>query len=98
FAAVLAAGLKGIAEGYDLPMAAERPALEMSEDERAARQITLLPNSLGEAIAAFEASTLLRETLGDAMCDSLVANKRHEWREYRAQVTPFEIDRYLPAL
>jgi len=98
FAAVLAAGLKGIAEGYELPMAAERPVEEMSEAERAARNITMLPNSLGEAIAAFEGSTLLRETLGDAMCDSLVANKRHEWREYRAQVTPFEIQRYLPAL
>jgi len=98
FAAVLAAGLKGIAEGYELPMAAERPVEEMTEDERAGRNIAMLPNSLGEAIAAFEGSALLRETLGDAMCDSLVANKRHEWREYRAQVTPFEIQRYLPAL
>ena len=98
FAAVLAAGLKGIAEGYELPMAAERPVEEMSDAERAAHNIVLLPNSLGEAIAAFEGSELLRDTLGGAMCDSLVANKRHEWREYRAQVTPFEIQRYLPAL
>ena len=98
FAAVLAAGLKGIAEGYELPMAAERPVEEMSDAERAAHNTVLLPNSLGEAIAAFEGSELLRDTLGGAMCDSLVANKRHEWREYRAQVTPFEIQRYLPAL
>lgn len=98
FAGVLAAGLRGIAEGYELPMPAERPAMEMTDAERAARNIVLLPNSLGEAIAAFEASSLMRETLGDAMCDSLIANKRHEWREYRAQVTPFELERYLPSL
>ena len=98
FAAVLAAGLEGIEQRYELPMAAERPANEMSEAERAARNIVLLPNSLGEAITAFEGSALMRATLGDSMCDSLVANKRHEWREYRAQVTPFEVARYLPAL
>lgn len=98
FAAVLAAGLKGIAEGYELPMAAERPVSEMTDAEREARNIVALPNSLGEAITAFEQSTLMRETLGDQMCDSLIANKRHEWREYRAQVTPFEIDRYLQTL
>jgi glutamine synthetase len=98
FAAVLAAGLEGITEQYELPMAAERPVSEMNEAERAARKIVLLPNSLGEAITAFESSTLMRKTLGDAMCDALVANKRHEWSEYRAQVTPFEVDRYLGTL
>jgi glutamine synthetase len=25
-------------------------------------------------------------------------NKRREWEEYRMQVTPFELDRYLPVL
>jgi glutamine synthetase len=25
-------------------------------------------------------------------------NKRAEWDEYRAQVTPYELDRYLPVL
>jgi glutamine synthetase len=98
FAAVLAAGMRGIAEGYELPMPAERPVLEMSEAERAALNIVPLPNSLGEAIDRFESSTLMRETLGDTLCDALVTNKRHEWRQYRAQVTPFEIDRYLPLL
>jgi glutamine synthetase len=98
FAAVLAAGLEGIDGRYELPTAAERPAVDMTDAERAERKIAPLPNSLGDAITAFEGSALMRETLGDAMCDALIENKRHEWREYRAQVTPFEVDRYLGTL
>ena len=98
FAAALAAGIKGIAEGYDLPLPTDRPVAEMSDAERAAHNIVALPNSLGEAIDHFESSELMREVLGDTLVDALVTNKRHEWREYRAQVTPFEIQRYLPSL
>ncbi|MEX2373217.1 MAG: hypothetical protein WD800_05390 [Dehalococcoidia bacterium] len=46
----------------------------------------------------FAESTLMRETLGDQVFESLVANKRLEWTQYGAQVTPFELDRYLPSL
>ncbi|MEX2376122.1 MAG: glutamine synthetase, partial [Dehalococcoidia bacterium] len=77
---------------------ADRPVGEMSDEERAAHGIATLPNSLGEAIDRFESSELMREVLGDTLCDALITNKRHEWREYRAQVTPFEIERYLPSL
>ena len=84
--------------GYDLPMAADHSVAEMSDAERTARSIVALPNSLGEAIDRFEASALMREILGDTLVDALVTNKRHEWRQYRAQVTPFEIERYLPSL
>jgi len=98
FAVALAAGMKGIEEGYDLPMPADRPVGEMSEAELAARNITPLPSSLGEAIERFAASDFMRETLGDQVFDALVANKRHEWRQYRSQVTQFEIDRYLASL
>ncbi|MEI6135801.1 MAG: hypothetical protein WCQ48_00080 [Chloroflexota bacterium] len=66
--------------------------------ERAARGIEALPASLGEAIAKFETSALMRETLGDHIVDSLVANKKLEWTEYRQQVTKFELDRYLGSL
>ncbi|RLT43831.1 MAG: glutamine synthetase [Chloroflexi bacterium] len=97
FAAVLAAGLAGIDGKYPLPMPAQS-AYRLSDAERAARGIEALPASLGEAIAKFETSALMRETLGDHIVDSLVANKKLEWTEYRQQVTKFELDRYLGSL
>ena len=54
--------------------------------------------SLGEAIARFEQSALMRETLGDHVFESLVANKKIEWDAYQQQVTRYELDRYLGTL
>jgi glutamine synthetase len=98
FAVALAAGLAGIDRNYDLPPAAEGSVEALSEAERRDRGIETLPGSLGEAIERFEASALMRETLGDALFESLVENKKLEWQQYRQQVTPFEIQRYLPSL
>ena len=41
---------------------------------------------------------MLRDVLGAHVCESLVANKRHEWDEYRTHVSEFELDRYLGVL
>jgi glutamine synthetase len=45
-----------------------------------------------------ERSELVAETLGEHVFDFFLRNKRAEWEEYRAQVTPYELDRYLPVL
>ncbi|MBA3728238.1 MAG: glutamine synthetase, partial [Actinobacteria bacterium] len=71
---------------------------EMSEDERRAAGIDSLPEDLHEAIGIADASELLRETLGDHVLEYLVRNKREEWDAYKAYVTPFELERYLPLL
>ena len=57
-----------------------------------------LPASLGEAIAMMEGSELVAETLGEHVFDFFLRNKRAEWDDYRSQVTPFELERYLPRL
>ena len=98
FAGVLAAGLAGIEAGDPPPQPVDRDVGALTPEERAARGIAPLPASLGEAIDLFERSTLMRETLGDHVFESLVTNKRHEWDEYRAQVSEFEIERYLGVL
>ena len=98
FAGILGAGLDGIERGDKLPPPLERDAREVDPAELEARGIMPLPGSLNEAIVAFEHSDLMRQTLGDHIVDSLVKNKRHEWSEYRAQVSQFELDRYLGTL
>jgi glutamine synthetase len=98
YALLLAAGLKGIEEEYPLPMGAEDDVWSLTEAERRAMGIEPLPQSLSDAIAAMESSELVAETLGEHVFDFFLRNKRREWEEYRAQVTPFELDRYLPVL
>ena len=57
-----------------------------------------LPGSLHEAVALAERSELLRRALGDHTYHSLLQNKRIEWDRYRAAVTDYELNRYLPVL
>jgi len=98
FALLLAAGLRGVTERYELPPGAEDDVGALSDVERAARGITPLPDSLDAACSVMDSSELVRDTLGDDVVEFFLRNKRAEWLEYRRQVTPFELDRYLPAL
>ncbi len=83
YAVMLAAGLKGIEEGY---------VLEPSTDPLP------LPANLHEAIVAMEGSELIRQTLGEHVFEFVLRNKRAEWQDYRRQVSAYELDRYLPVL
>lgn len=98
FAVVLAAGMKGISEGYELPREAEDDVWALTERERKSLGIEPLPKSLSEAIAVAEHSELLAETLGEHVFDFFLRNKRAEWEEYRGQVSAFERDRMLPVV
>ena len=98
FAVVLAAGMKGIEEGYDLPREAEDDVWSLTERERKSLGIDPLPKSLSEAIEVAESSELLAETLGEHVFDFFLRNKRAEWEEYRRQVSAFERDQMLPLL
>jgi len=98
FSVVLAAGLRGIEKGYELPPETEDNIFEMSDAERRAAGITSLPRNLDEALREMETSELLAEVLGEHVFDFFLRNKRVEWDAYRAQVTPYEVARYLPML
>jgi glutamine synthetase len=98
FAVMLAAGLKGIKENYELPEAIEEDIFEMSAARKAEMGIEALPGNLGEAIAATEKSDLVREALGDHVFEKFIANKKIEWDKYRIHVSQFELDTYLPIL
>jgi glutamine synthetase len=98
FAVMLAAGLAGIENEYELPPEASNNIYAMSEDERRAAGIESLPEDLYEAIQVLERSELVRETLGDHVFEFLIRNKREEWDAYKAYVTPYELERYLPLL
>lgn len=98
FSVMLAAGLKGIEEGYEAPMPIEENVYEMSPSEREKRGIETLPSSLLEAVHLTEKSELVRETLGEHVFENFIANKKIESDDYRVQVTEYELNRYLPIL
>jgi glutamine synthetase len=98
FAVMLAAGLKGIKEGYELPREAEDDVWALTEAERRALGIAPLPGSLRAAVSVMENSELVAETLGEHVFDFFLRNKRAEYQEYRRQVTEFERARMLPVL
>ena len=98
FAVMLAAGLKGIEKGYELPPPVEEDIYEMSEESRKKHGIESLPGSLSEAIQLTEKSELVRETLGDHIFQKFIENKKIEWDKYRTHVSQFELEKYLPIL
>jgi glutamine synthetase len=98
FSAILAAGLAGIEQGYELPPESAANIFELTDEERAAERLEPLPQSLAEALAAMEQSELVAEALGEHIFEWFLRNKRREWRAYSSQVTPFETDRYLRTL
>ncbi len=98
FSVLLAAGLKGIEQEYELPPGAEDDVWSMSDTERRALGYDELPHNLADALHVMEESELVAETLGEHVFEFFLRNKRQEWVDYRAEVTPFELKRYLPVL
>ncbi|MBO1768125.1 glutamine synthetase family protein [Allobranchiibius sp. GilTou38] len=95
YAVMLAAGMKGIEEEYELPPEAEDDVWNLTDRERRSLGIDPLPASLDHAIHLMENSELVAETLGEHVFDFFLRNKKAEWAAYRDQVTQFELDQYL---
>jgi glutamine synthetase len=98
FAVLLAAGIKGIEDSYELPPGSEDDVWALTAAERRALGMEPLPASLNQAIAITEKSELVAETLGEHVFEFFLRNKRADWEDYRRQVTPWELERYLPSL
>ena len=95
FAVMLRCGLDGIERRLPLPPPVEESLYGFDDIELERRNVGVLPDNLKDAIASFEADGLIRETLGDHLTERLLEAKNMEWREYRSQVTPWEMERYL---
>ena len=82
FSVMLAAGLKGVEESYELPREATNNIYEMTPEERAAEGIGSLPQSLAEAIEVMEESELVADAFGEHVFEYFIRNKRREWEDY----------------
>lgn len=93
-AGLIAAGLDGIDRRLELPHPCHDDLYTMSPAEIERRGIGLLPQSLGEAVDAFEASEMLHAALGETLHREFVRLKRAEWIEYARHVSDWEHQRY----
>ena len=98
YSVLLAAGLDGIEQQMTLGEPTSDDVWELTDAERQAMGIQPLPESLDEALKVMEKSDFVAGVLGEHAFEYFLRNKRQEWEEYRKQVTPFELKKYLPKL
>ena len=91
FSACLAAGLDGIERQLTPPEAVN--ANLYAQD--VGRALEHLPGTLEEAVAAMEQDRVVTDALGAHITSQYVDGKRREWAEYCAQISQWELDRYL---
>jgi glutamine synthetase len=93
-AAVIAAGMDGIAHKLDPGEPHNVNLYELSDAELKKQKIGILPQNLHEALTALEKDKVIRDALGP-VADEFLKLKHMEWVEYMRHVSEWEIDSYL---
>jgi glutamine synthetase len=96
FAVMLRAGLDGIERQLEPPVIANEDLYHLDDAGRQTLGLNALPGSLGEALEEMKRDDLVRETLGEHIYYRFIEAKTSEWKEYRAHVSNWELERYLP--
>jgi glutamine synthetase len=91
-AGILAAGLEGIRNQSD---PGERLDINMYTDGHKVTNARKLPLNLLDALRNLDASTVLRERLGDAFVDAFLGLKQQEWNDYKRHLTEWERENTL---
>ncbi len=91
----LEAGLDGIRNQITPPPAVTENIFEMRLSQKEKLGIDSLPGDLEEALDELEKDTYIKEVLGNHISEKYLEAKRVEWDDYRAQVTNWEIEKYL---
>ena len=95
FAAMLEAGMDGINNKMDPGAATEIDVFGLDAAGLASKGIDTLPSSLWEAYHALEKDEVVKSSLGDHVYKQFMDLKKKEWDDYRIQVFPYELNRYL---
>lgn len=94
-AVILRAGLDGIEKEINCPEPITENIYEFTEEDRIEKDIDTLPENLGVAVEELEDDETIANALGDHVYEEFVKAKRSEYNEYIAEVSQWEIDRYL---
>jgi glutamine synthetase len=96
FSVILAAGMAGINGDYELPAETNENLYELSTEDAEKLGVAPIPRSLNEALDVMEQSELVHNALGEHIFEWFLRNKREEWKGYKAHVSQWELERYLP--
>ena len=94
-AVCLAAGLDGIRNQTMPPKGVQGNVFELTPEDKERLAIDSIPADLHEAVEEFKKDELIQSVLGEHISREFVEAKEAEWTQYRAQVTPWEIEEYL---
>ena len=94
-AAIIAAGLDGVAKEMDPGEPNNTNLYEWSGVDLRKAGIGILPQNLNEALDALEADDVLCEGIGADLAREFIRLKRMEWVEYQRHVSAWEVERYL---
>jgi len=98
FAAMLAAGLDGIAKKMEPPKPIEENVYHFDDRKLSELYIKTLPGSLKEAMDELAKDEVVKNALGKHVYESLAAIQQADWDEYRLSVSDWEKKRYFPVL
>jgi glutamine synthetase len=95
FAAIIAAGLEGIANEVDPGPINLDNLYELPEEKLEARKIRVLPVTLDEAIEAMKTDEVIKSALGKEYAEMYLRIKREEWLLHNRKVSSSEREYYL---
>ena len=90
----LASAMDGIRRAEEPPLASDENLVRYDDAELIRLGVPSLPQTLGDALVALAEDDVIREALGDYVCDQFLLVKRAEWSDYRRYVSPWERERY----
>ncbi|MFW5912313.1 MAG: type I glutamate--ammonia ligase [Candidatus Hadarchaeota archaeon] len=94
-ATLISAGLDGIENKISPGDPVEEDIYNFTDEKRKEYGIDTLPENLNQAIDALEEDEVIQEALGGHINEKFIQAKRAEWNEYKANVSQWELDRYL---
>lgn len=94
FAALILAGLDGIAKGEIPPAPTEENVYAFTEKEKIKRGIEKLPGNLGEALQELKKDEVIQCAL-QPLTPKFIRLKSEEWEEYSNRVHEWERQKYL---
>ena len=98
FAALMVAGLDGVKNKLKAPDPIEINVFHSGKSELDKMGVSNLPRDLGEALDNLEKSSLYRSFFGEKAFNNYLEIKREEFKLYSAQVSNWELSRYIPIL
>ncbi|MFA4905226.1 MAG: type I glutamate--ammonia ligase [Candidatus Margulisiibacteriota bacterium] len=98
FAAMLAAGMDGVEKGLTPPKPVEEDVYKLEPHQLEKMKVDMLPFSIKRAVEELKTDKVVSESLGKHTYDKFIEAKLAEFDDYRMQITPWEIEKYLEAL